>query len=247
LGDGATPDVARQIDTEREQATMTRNLKILGLALAAVLAMTAVMASAAQATKFHATKYPVKLTAIEDTQDHVFKAGGGQVTCNTTDFTGTATEDSSTQTINATYDECEALENEATIDGFGLTAPNCDYLFHASGTADLKCKAGTQVVITTPVCNFTVPAQNGLATLKFTNKAASGITQHDITVDINVTKIKYTIDNVFLCNLFLKEGHEAGKTYEDGVYEGNSTLKGYEDINGTEGASVGVEWDDTIP
>ncbi|HEV2791648.1 MAG TPA: hypothetical protein VGV69_10155, partial [Solirubrobacterales bacterium] len=66
---------------------MTRKFKTLGLVLAAVFAMSAVMASAASATEFTAASYPVTYSGTQEpTEPHVFTADGYETTCKDASF-----------------------------------------------------------------------------------------------------------------------------------------------------------------
>jgi uncharacterized protein (DUF58 family) len=80
---------------------MNRKFKALGLALAAVFAMSAVAASAASAAEFHSNKKHTILHAGQTTT-HTFTVGSGfgSITCTTAEFNGTAVNETEpTQTV----------------------------------------------------------------------------------------------------------------------------------------------------
>jgi len=203
---------------------MNRNLKVLGLALVAALAMTALVASAAQANnegKFTATSYPGTLHG-EDTGTHVFTAAGGTVNCTNATFTGSFTEASKTQTITPEYSGCTAFG----FIGATVTMNGCDYLFHLTGTGaggaynstvDLVCPAGKEITIDAGPCMISLPGQTGLPGSTFTN---SGGTPSDVTNHANVTGITGVLkkENA-LC--FFTAGH-----FTNGTYKGSTTVTG---------------------
>jgi hypothetical protein len=239
---------------------MTRNLKTLGLALVAAMAMTALTASAANA-QFEADKVPVTLTAGQTTQ-HVFETAEGDVTCTTAEFHGEQNETPVTEvTITPVYTDCEAAGLEAEITGFGhygesegpeTVANPCDYVFHADGTVDLVCGEdphdgeGHVVIDTAGGCDITIPEQTELATVTYENEGVSHKVEEetistpdtdDVLVTADVEDISYeNTGHTFLCTL-------AGITHydemtHDGTYDGASTLIGEDPISG---AHIGIE------
>lgn len=197
---------------------MSRNLKVVGLAIMAVLAMSAVMASSASATNFTAAKYPAAITGTQ-VGKHVFKMTG-TVECTTATFSGTLTGPSETITINPVYTGCTAFGfAEAKVTGFGHygEANKCDYLFNVNGSAALQCSGGADVTIDAGPCDVTMQAANNTNITKntFTNTPAN-----KVTVDTAVTNIHGTVSKTnFLCPF------TAG-THTNGVYEGTTLLEG---------------------
>ena len=89
---------------------MNRKLKALGVAVVAVLAMSAVVASGAQATKFTAAEYPASLHGTQpEGAKHSFKYGSATVECSTATFAGTLSEASSEVGIEPTYEGCHVI------------------------------------------------------------------------------------------------------------------------------------------
>jgi hypothetical protein len=191
---------------------MIRNAKILGLAIVAALALTAVMASAASATNFTAASYPVKITGSQ-TESHKFTVGGGTVTCKIATFTSEAAAASETLTVNAVYDECTAFGFVgAKVTGFSPTG-GCDYKFYAGGRTDLLCSSG-DVQIDAGTCTVTLNAQENLNKNTFTNNANG-----TVTVGTNVSGIHAVVTSGFACPV-------AGGTYSNASYTGTSTVEG---------------------
>jgi hypothetical protein len=199
---------------------MMRNLKTMGMALLAVLAFSAVVASGAQAAAAHFTgTLNSTLSGTTETGVHeVFSTTAGSVSCHGS-FSGKVTvATNEAQTVNASYTGCTPF--------FGAT-PNvnmgsCDFVFHpgtygaagsgtSTGTADLICTKSTEpVTITVPGCDVTVHEQKGLSKVHFQNSGTG------ITVKPEVTNIKYTHSG-FLC------GTGTGTT---GTYKGAALVTG---------------------
>jgi hypothetical protein len=183
---------------------MKRNLKALGLMLAAVFAMSALGATAASAAEFHAASAPVTINGTQST-GHQFKTDAGTVTCKVATFTGTqSSKTSATVTMTPTYKECTAF-------GF-INVPihtnGCAYIFNANGNTEVECPAGKTFEITAPGCTTKVGPQSITGGNTFTNNA--GKTQ--ITVDTDITgKIAY---------------NECGSATTGGTYTGGTTVTG---------------------
>ena len=203
---------------------MTRNLKVLGLAFVAVLAMSAVVANAASAANFVASKYPATFTGSNTKGTEKFHTEAGDVECDS-HFEGTESGASSTATAHPTYTNCEAfLGLSATVDTTG-----CNYVFHltstTAATTDVECAEGKVITVTAGTCKLTIGAQTGLTS---TALAASG---GKITVSPNVSSIKYTVtQDGFLCPF----GGTGSKT--DGTYTGSVTI-----ANTASGQTIGIE------
>jgi hypothetical protein len=185
---------------------MIRNLKVLGLAVVAVLALTAVMASAASAASYTASAYPATATGSNTKGSEVFTTEGGKVECDS-HFQGSLSAASSTLTVTPKYTGCEAFGFlEATV-----SFESCDYLFHATSTSsttvDVVCPAGQSVKITAGTCKVEIKAQTGLKSVGTTNSGSSVIAKP------NVTGIAYTVtQDGFLCP-FGGTGNKTGATY----------------------------------
>jgi len=205
---------------------MIRNLKTLGLALVAVLAMSAVVASAASALQFTASKYPTTVTATTALGNDVFTTEGGAVECEG-HFEGESKEASETMTIKATYTKCKAF-------GFAEASVNmngCDYVFHSNGVVDLEChkfnsKGETEktgpVIITAGACEVQITTQTGLESVALSNNGLHIDAKADVTVTKNSPGIVYTVTkDGFLCP-FGGTGSKTGGTY---VQKSAATVK----------------------
>lgn len=225
---------------------MTRNFKVLGLAFAAVLAMSAVAASAAQAVapEFHCTalnKESCWLTS--ESSDHHFvvgTAGVDEVTvgCEKAKFTSTVAKTTPSATIDAVYTKCKAL---------GVAAPvnmnECMYTLNAvaasspaTATADVICPAGKAITIkpTGIECVIEVGEQKGLNHVVAENKGTEP-THVFLTLTVEGISAK---TNGPGCPT-------PGVVLNNGKYTGTSTVEGFEDEGGTtaepkEGTKVGV-------
>jgi len=209
---------------------MIRNLKVLGLALAAVFAMSAMVASAASAANFTA---PSATTTIvgDQTTTHKLTVTGVGITCTDVSFHGVSGGTNvSSVTITPTYTGCttDTLGLSAKVTGFGHygESSTCDYVLYASGTADLVCAAGAEVGITAGTCSVKIPAQKGLGTITYTNGKG------DINASININNISGTHTDGFGCP-FASSG-----SFSNGTLSGSSTVQG-----SSEGKTVTISYD----
>jgi hypothetical protein len=184
---------------------MTRKFKTLGVALFAVLALTAVMASAASAAAYTSSTYPTTATGSSPKGNDVFTTEAGNVECASHFHVTIGGPPSYDVTVEPTYSGCEAFGFlEATVTGckFTFTATSIpSSTVHVTGPCTIK--AGT--------CHVTVDNQNNLGSVATTNNAAG-----DVSVQANVSGIKYTVINDgFLCP-FNGTGEKTGATYKQG-------------------------------
>jgi poly(3-hydroxybutyrate) depolymerase len=227
---------------------MTRNLKALGLALVAAFAMSAVAASAAQAEAAHFTATsPTGFVTLHATQDpdnpgQEFEVNSGLTECDIVTATGTAPNTAASVTVHdVTYtgdyfeggNECEAfgLESEVEFNG-------CEYEFHAgtivnpgtsAGSVDLVCAGENEVeiVVAGGLCTVSVPPQTGINGITYHTVETNEI--EEITVEAHSSNIKYS-----------ESGACGSGTDTNGVYNGRSTVKAFEDDEGVDGNQVDV-------
>jgi hypothetical protein len=129
--------------------------KAMGLALVAVLALSAVVVSVAQATFYYNAEHTI--LSGGQTTSHVFRAttGFGGVSCSSVEFSGTATgEEASTQVITPKYSGCsDTFGRTVDIDNSSLT-----YEFTTGG--EVKVTGSISLTITngskTVICTATV-------------------------------------------------------------------------------------------
>ena len=186
---------------------MIRNIKALGLAFAAVFAMSAVMAAGAQAAKFTASAYPANGSGGQTTE-HIFHVQGQTVKCKTATFKGTLNAASSEITITPHYTECTAFGFiGATID-----MNSCDFLFTTDavsttvGTVHVLCsKANDSITITAGGCVVHIPPQTPTVN-KVEYKNQSG----GVLVTSKAEGIHSNVTSGFGCTLASKETDTTG-------------------------------------
>lgn len=181
---------------------MTRHLKILGLSLAAVFALSAVSASLASADVF---KSEAETTTLTGTQvKHLeggvekfdrFKTDGGIVECTTATYSGTqTTKEAATVAVTPHYTGCTFAGLTAEIETNG-----CEYVFNlvgatTNGEVKVKCPAGKDITVQVgPVgtrrCTIHVPEQT-LAGILFSILGAT--TTREVGVAVAATGLKYS-------------------------------------------------------
>ena len=205
---------------------MIRYLDKAGIALAAICALGAAIASAASADKFTSDSTATAVTATTETgSKEVLKIWSGQIECNVAhlagDFNGTeATE----ITMHPTYTECtgEIGGSKAAVTA---DTTGCDFIFRTTTDANgdaptiIECTAGTAIKMTGPLgCTISIPAQSPTGGVSYVN-GNDGV-KDDVTIRTTDTHVVY--ETSFACQL-------AGLTASasDGVFEGAVTAKGY--------------------
>jgi hypothetical protein len=211
---------------------MKRNLKALGLAMVAALALGAVAASAAQAASHHVSvaSFPAVVTA-KDTVNTVFSITGGEhtVECRTTKYEGTLPEEKNKEvTVTPTYSECQVdpiFGPSATV-----TVNHCAYVLkgvtdaNGDAVAEVECAEGNEITIT-----YTFPFTSHVCTVHVTPQTPGGGVHYEqngekIKIEATVTGIKYH-----------ETEDEAGSpcpnnfTGEDGTLNGTVEAEGFKD------------------
>jgi opacity protein-like surface antigen len=195
---------------------MIRKSKALGLALVAVLAMSALVASAAQAAPVTTISAAGESVSVHGTGEKVgeeFTVDGVTTVCEVSHYTGTAVKNSTTITLHPTYTGC-------VLKGVGINVTvnteKCNYVFHLTSKSgatynskvDITCGAGESIKISSASCAAEVKAQTGLTNVAVTNDAS------DVTITPNVTGIAATVTtDGFLCP-FSGTGAKTGGTYK---------------------------------
>jgi hypothetical protein len=228
---------------------MNPSLRILWVCLLAACAFGSASASSASAAVDHLTcsVAPCILTGEQENSEvHTFGAKGTgalSVLCNKATFQATvASLGVTSATAHPTYSECEAFGAKATI-----TTTGCNYILtgetdaftntegKAEGedaTVDIECEGANTIKIAAPGCTLTIPAQEKLLGVKYTNVVGeSG--KKEVTIDVTIDKIKYTGAGV-LCPAAAKGEHS------DGFLTQKVVVKAYED-GGEEGKQINVE------
>jgi hypothetical protein len=194
---------------------VTRKIKTLGAALVTVVALTAVMASAASATEFTASKYSTTGTATSAKGNDVFTTEGGTVKC-ASHFEGTLTESSPILTVRTNYTECEAFGFLSATVSTGSCTYDLKWPWDSGDTysvdADISCGYEGAIIITAGTCKVRIGSQFTDGSVAVTNNTAYG----DILIRASVTGIEYSVtQDGFLCP-FSGTGPKYGATYSHG-------------------------------
>lgn len=236
---------------------MIHKLKALALSLAAVLAMSAIAASAAQAVPtFTAESYPAHIDSTIETSITI-NSQGRATHCSSVTFTADMAAASTTLTITP------AFGNSCTTTVLGKSFPTtitmngCDFLLHTTNpsgpnpyfaTVDLACSPPADIVIhlyetaakhnsNEPTCTFTIeskpagipPINVSLDHFTLTNGTNAITGKTDITAKATVEKIRNIVT-----------GNEAtcGTTNTTTKFEGATTLSGTTSSGANQGISV---------
>jgi hypothetical protein len=175
--------------------------------------------------EFKAEQYPMTVAGAQEGTP-VMKFGGTgahKVRCTSTTLGGVLSSAStSLGPLEAQYEGCKASFVFKTI----INMHSCHYVLHAAGSMDITCtKEGDVIEVaiyneaeTAVMCTATIPAQNGLKGVKFSNTGKLG--GRGITAALEVTGIKFTT-----------KGTEANcqtpiGAHTDGTYTGSFALHG---------------------
>ena len=219
---------------------MLRNIKVLGLALVAVLAMSALAASVAsasvEATEFTSTAAETALVAGQ-VGVHEFVTNTGVVVCEVAHFTGEGKSKAEpTQTIAPAYSECE-FEGLFNVT---VSVNGCKYKFNVNQVVEGESVVNKGSVAITG-CNESVPyiQVGSLATCRVrvgeqtVGSSTFEVVGSNLKVTAETTGIEYTDSG-----LFCVEEDEEGNPLpvNNGTYNGISVAVG----NG-EAASLSVD------
>jgi hypothetical protein len=217
---------------------MMRNLKVLGLALVAVFAMSAVAASMASADTLKSE--PSQTVTLKGSQEEndVFGITAGNTSCKQVTYTATTPTPTSSVAATPAYPE-KTTGGEQNCTSLGFPAKielnGCSYKFAigaaTTGTLDVVCPVGKEITVVASSggvtkCIIHVPAQTALGTITYTNVGAG--TTREVTVSAKITTLKYS--------------HTAGEglgkctagTGTTGTYTGKAVITAAED-NATAG------------
>lgn len=217
---------------------MIRNIKVLGLAFVAVLAMNSIAASAAQAASALDLEATPGLVTGEQLagalQDKLTIGANITMKCETSTLHATTTVTKVEEfTATPTYAMCQLGGQLAHLNFNG-----CQYTFTATATAtvmdvDIVCPAGKSIVFeqTATGCIVAVKPQGPLGKITLSNVA--GVPPH-VNAKREVTGLHYEGNAKCPPSVF--------GTHSDGQLTGTTTLKGYQDIfSGSEGPQVSLQ------
>jgi hypothetical protein len=237
---------------------MARMIRKTGLVAAAVAALVAVMAPAAQAETgvLTASEYPAMLTAPKPGIGATFDIGALKtVQCGPSKLDGTITEATDPVTFTPTYlGTCLAEPGEMPVT---VTTNGCDYRigFTKPGTtgweptrgalqASLVCPAGAQMEIhiyesaaahaeNVSLCTYDIEAQGPVEAGSYHNLAGPPSVV-DMTISAEFTA-KRTVGPVFVC------GGEGLLQHLPITLTGTYKLRANRDVGGLEGAQIPVD------
>jgi hypothetical protein len=213
---------------------MIRLARTLGFATLAVSALL-IGPGAASAVEFHSDSATTVYTGTQ-TGNHVFDAAGNTVTCKKASFTGT-TSSATTVAVKA-----EATYSECTFFGVSVTVlmNGCQYEFKANGEVAVVDRAGKSCA-NEPItfkasflgvsCHVKIGPQTGLNGVVY-GGATSTQANGSITISPAITGIAYQA-----------VGSGCGETgaLTNGNYtSGPTSVKGYVDSGGSEGAQTPI-------
>lgn len=202
---------------------MNRNLKVLGIALAAVAAIGLLSVSAAFASfpLFHSEAEDTVLTGSQGqmANANVLTTDFGELRCNDVKYIGTQEVlTTSTLTLKPNFEQCQHNGENAVV-----TENSCAFVFHLGESTepieaqmDLECVDADQLVIHTEECTTTIPPQAGLKKVTFTNEGEAAT--RSIIADLNVEEIHY-----------VEHGEGCAtetETTENGTFTGKITVTG---------------------
>jgi hypothetical protein len=212
---------------------MIGRLKVLGLAVIAVLAVAAAVASGASAVQFHSESEKTFFRG-EQVSAFAFDTTAGSVKCKKVTYTGESlTKTSESLTLAPVYEECTAFGLASVVHMNGCTYKYTTFIAH------LECPAGQSMTITigSPVVctlhrytgsrTFYLSLNEGVGStrdIKATSEAGEG-TSYEVTYKNGGTE--------GICG-------KAG-SYTNGKATGSFTLKGYKNAGLTEQTGIWVE------
>jgi hypothetical protein len=186
---------------------MNRNLKLIVVLGAAVLALAA-MAPAASAWKFHHEEKSARTTFRPDGKNPIFWTFSfSKAECQEAGEGLAESLEETEEVITPTSDECTMGGEQVKPLWLGCRYQYTSGLVNFIGTMSIVCPPGVKMKWEADGCTITVGEQKGLSAVTFKNIVNGGKNpEREITVEINVTKLKYEEDNVAPDNTCVKPG-----------------------------------------
>lgn len=202
---------------------MTRNLRILGVAFAATLAMSA-FAVVATADEYRSEGNQAVIMTGKQVVTNTLKTTAGITECGTATYSGTvAATPTASVTLTPKYEACKCLGFECTADLNG-----CDYKLNiagaTTGTAEIVCPAGQEMTFTAlggTKCTIHIKPQT-LSTVTYVNRGAPPATR-EIELVLDLKNIHYTHTEG------IGVGKCTGGTGKDGTFGGTVLVTGESD------------------
>ena len=213
---------------------MSRNLKTLGLALVAVFALSATMASAASAHVFKASQYPAHLTGIqEEGAENYLEITGSEerVECEVATYSGTVEGETEEVTVQPVYEECFAPGLSPEPGSVPVDTEGCHFTLtgetdaNGHAIAHVTCEGTSTIKITAPGCTLEIGTQTPEGGAHYTTTTNPETGKEDVTVMATSTGVEYSASGS-LCFLVAGNG-------EDGDFHSAITVQGYSDPNHT--------------
>lgn len=178
---------------------MIRKFRCLGFALMAAFALSALASPMASAAQFTTTAgAELSGSQVSTVQ---FTVTGQSVTCTTatTEATAPAAAFESMKATGAISGCQTSLGTTVTVTGLAAQvgeAGKCWGMVHANGSGALECNGG-DITLDAGPCVTHIPAQSFASGISYSNGTSEGV--GDLTAQINVTGIKSTHTDGFLC------------------------------------------------
>jgi len=176
--------------------------KTLGAILVAVLALSAIGASAAQAEgTFEAEEYTAGLV-VEQTETLEFESEIGTMECEEVDMAGLMTEDASAISVVPEFEGCSIGGFEAIVEvngceltihgGEEISSEEFDSPLDVCGSGESEAAAEITIVIPFTGCQITIKGQAGLGGLIV---RPGGFFPPDLVIGVQVAKIDAMLEN----------------------------------------------------
>jgi hypothetical protein len=226
---------------------MSIKLKVLGLGVLAIMAVSAfaAMNATAETGGHFVSDSPTGSTAItgrEDATDftELTVPGLTGIVCTTATYEGTAAANTVTElTITPHYSNCHTTGSATAVT---VHVNGCDYQFTigkkstADNTVDIVCPAGKQIEVTHEGCTIKIPPANGIKGVAYQTITTGG--KHAITLGVTLSGFTMNFEAGFC--VLLGTSHTA-------TISGSVIVEGWEDLgndathlHGKEGARVNI-------
>lgn len=227
---------------------MTRYLKVLVLMVLAAITSGA-MAAQASAVVEHSFTSSANSTVLTGTNinENVFSLTSSPIEwgCESTTFSGTVSEAKVDQiAIHPEFAGCQWNGAEATTVTEGCnyvldsdTTTSSEFPSQEHASVSVQCEAGKYIGVSISGCVLKISNGSGEnQSLHGTRYEVSGSgSSADIKINWTVRTMHFTATGSWCALLGISTG-----TYNGGDFDGTTTLKGYEDNGGSEGAQVGL-------
>ena len=213
---------------------MNRNLKLLVMLGAAVLAFAA-MAPAASAWSFFRQDKNATTKYLPDGKNKIkLTVALNAMECQETGEGTTEGTELSEETETVTSEECAIGEAQVKVVQNGCKVKYVKGLVNFIGTTSIdSCQAGKKIEYQAPGCTITIGEQKGLSSVTFKNIPNGGKEEEkEITAELSIANLKYEEDNVAPGN----------SCVHNGVMQENGAMVGPELITDENGGKMKGIW-----